>query len=115
MVTFSIFQCILIEPLFHSHKGGVIHLLGICCLEDIGLYSHELTKLADYSSCVLILSEGRLTRATLCLCSQVHCLDLTLAPLAPKMESLMWIRGLAEDMKKRNVLLSGLLLNYSKV
>ncbi|XP_075804156.1 D-ribitol-5-phosphate cytidylyltransferase isoform X1 [Microtus pennsylvanicus] len=44
----------------------------------------------------------------------VHCCDLTLAPLAPKMESLMWIRSLAEDMKKRNVLLSGLLLNYSK-
>ncbi|XP_050014622.1 D-ribitol-5-phosphate cytidylyltransferase isoform X2 [Alexandromys fortis] len=44
----------------------------------------------------------------------VHCCDLTLAPLAPKMESLMWIRSLAEDMKKRNILLSGLLLNYSE-
>uniref|UniRef100_A0A8C8U1Q0 D-ribitol-5-phosphate cytidylyltransferase n=1 Tax=Peromyscus maniculatus bairdii TaxID=230844 RepID=A0A8C8U1Q0_PERMB len=44
----------------------------------------------------------------------VHCLDFTLVPPAQKMESLMWIRGLAKEVKKRNVLLSGLLINYSQ-
>ncbi|XP_027296149.1 D-ribitol-5-phosphate cytidylyltransferase isoform X1 [Cricetulus griseus] len=44
----------------------------------------------------------------------VYFLDLTLVPLTQEMENLMWIRELAKEVKKRNVLLSGLLINYSQ-
>ncbi|XP_052594313.1 D-ribitol-5-phosphate cytidylyltransferase isoform X4 [Peromyscus californicus insignis] len=45
----------------------------------------------------------------------VHCLDFTFVLPTQKMESLRWIRDLAKELKKRNVLLSGLLINYSQV
>ncbi|XP_005076272.1 D-ribitol-5-phosphate cytidylyltransferase isoform X1 [Mesocricetus auratus] len=41
-------------------------------------------------------------------------LDFTLVPLTQKMESLVWIRDLAKEVKKSNVLLSGLLINHSQ-
>ncbi|KAL1789391.1 isoprenoid synthase domain-containing protein isoform X1 [Sigmodon hispidus] len=44
----------------------------------------------------------------------VHCLDFTLVPLTQKMENLMWIRELAKEVKTKNVLLNGLLINYSQ-
>ncbi|XP_052594317.1 D-ribitol-5-phosphate cytidylyltransferase isoform X8 [Peromyscus californicus insignis] len=44
----------------------------------------------------------------------VHCLDFTFVLPTQKMESLRWIRDLAKELKKRNVLLSGLLINYSQ-
>lgn len=65
------------------------------------------------------LSFSSLTRkakdSSLVLAFQVHCFDFTSVPLAQKMESLVWIRGLAKEVKERNILLSGLLLNYSQV
>ncbi|XP_033612928.1 D-ribitol-5-phosphate cytidylyltransferase isoform X1 [Fukomys damarensis] len=44
----------------------------------------------------------------------VHFLDFELGPLSQKMESLMWIRKFAIEVKKRNILLCGLLVNYSQ-
>ncbi|XP_060223186.1 D-ribitol-5-phosphate cytidylyltransferase isoform X2 [Meriones unguiculatus] len=44
----------------------------------------------------------------------VHCLDFTLVSLTQKLESLMWIRDLAKEVKEKNILLSGLLLNSSQ-
>ncbi|KAM4873625.1 D-ribitol-5-phosphate cytidylyltransferase isoform 3-T3 [Thomomys bottae] len=40
--------------------------------------------------------------------------DLKLVPLSQKMESLMWIRQSAKEMKKRNILLYGLIIDYSQ-
>ncbi|XP_012925754.1 isoprenoid synthase domain-containing protein isoform X3 [Heterocephalus glaber] len=44
----------------------------------------------------------------------VHFLDFELGPLSQKMESLMWIRKFAVEVKKRNILLCGLIINYSQ-
>ncbi|KAM5271572.1 D-ribitol-5-phosphate cytidylyltransferase [Ctenodactylus gundi] len=44
----------------------------------------------------------------------VHFLDFNVGSLSQKMESLMWIRESAKVVKKRNILLSGLLINYSQ-
>ncbi|XP_048655606.1 D-ribitol-5-phosphate cytidylyltransferase isoform X2 [Marmota marmota marmota] len=44
----------------------------------------------------------------------VHFLDFKLVSPSQKMESLMWIREFAKKMKKRKILLYGLLINYSQ-
>ncbi|XP_069852255.1 D-ribitol-5-phosphate cytidylyltransferase isoform X1 [Dipodomys merriami] len=44
----------------------------------------------------------------------VHFFDFKLVPLSQKMESLMWIRESAKEMKKRNILLFGLIIDYSQ-
>lgn len=46
---------------------------------------------------------------------QVHFLDFEVGSLSQKMENLMWIREFAIEAKRRNVLLCGLLINYSQV
>ncbi|XP_055480271.1 D-ribitol-5-phosphate cytidylyltransferase isoform X3 [Psammomys obesus] len=59
-------------------------------------------------------SIGRLLEEVLRNELNVHCLDFTLVSLTQKLESLMWIRDLAKEVKERNILLSGLLLNSSQ-
>ncbi|XP_047418238.1 D-ribitol-5-phosphate cytidylyltransferase isoform X2 [Sciurus carolinensis] len=44
----------------------------------------------------------------------VHFLDFKLVSPSQKMESLMWIREFAKEMRKRNILLYGLLINHSQ-
>ncbi|XP_048195705.1 D-ribitol-5-phosphate cytidylyltransferase isoform X2 [Perognathus longimembris pacificus] len=45
----------------------------------------------------------------------VHFFDFELVPLSQKMESLVWVRDTAKEMKKRNILLHGLIIEYSQV
>ncbi|XP_041514324.1 D-ribitol-5-phosphate cytidylyltransferase isoform X2 [Microtus oregoni] len=87
------------------------HLLKEVLKKELNVVSSDFQEIQKFLS---TLEESGLPLLYPVVVVLVHCCDLTLAPLAPKMESLMWIRSLAEDMKKRNVLLSGLLLNYSK-
>ncbi|XP_073921175.1 D-ribitol-5-phosphate cytidylyltransferase isoform X2 [Castor canadensis] len=44
----------------------------------------------------------------------VHFFDFKLVPLSQRMENLMWIREFAKEVKKRNILLCGLLISYSQ-
>ena len=46
---------------------------------------------------------------------QVHFLDYKSVPVDQKMENLMQIRELAKEVKKRNILLYGLLICYPQV
>lgn len=46
---------------------------------------------------------------------QVHFLDYKLLPFGQKMENLMQIREFAKEVKKRNILLCGLLIYYPQV
>ncbi|XP_053409570.1 D-ribitol-5-phosphate cytidylyltransferase isoform X6 [Nycticebus coucang] len=55
---------------------------------------------------------GHLLEAVLKCELNVHFIDFKLVPLGQKMENLMWIRGFAKEMKKRNILLCGLLICY---
>ncbi|XP_069915674.1 D-ribitol-5-phosphate cytidylyltransferase isoform X1 [Oryctolagus cuniculus] len=45
----------------------------------------------------------------------VYFLDFKSVPLGQKMESLMWIREFAKEVKKRNILLCGLLICYPQI
>nr|XP_048271795.1 D-ribitol-5-phosphate cytidylyltransferase isoform X3 [Myodes glareolus] len=107
-------NCVNITSTVLDHTGGDVQNLltdqcySFICVNVVSSDFQETQKFLN------ILEESGLPLLYPVVVVLVHCLDLTLAPLAAKMESLMWIRALAEDMKKRNVLLSGLLLNYSK-
>ena len=46
---------------------------------------------------------------------QVHFLDYESVPLGQKMEKVMQIREFAKEAKKRNILLSGLLIYFPQV
>lgn len=46
---------------------------------------------------------------------QVHFLDHKSVPIGQKMENLMQIREVAKEVKKRNILLCGLLIYYPQV
>ncbi|XP_053409566.1 D-ribitol-5-phosphate cytidylyltransferase isoform X2 [Nycticebus coucang] len=59
-----------------------------------------------------ILEESNLSTLYPIVVISVHFIDFKLVPLGQKMENLMWIRGFAKEMKKRNILLCGLLICY---
>ncbi|XP_023565614.1 D-ribitol-5-phosphate cytidylyltransferase [Octodon degus] len=61
-----------------------------------------------------ILAESSVAALCPIVVVSVHFLDFELGPLSQKMESLMWVREFAVEAKKRNILLYGLLINYSQ-
>ncbi|GAB1297399.1 D-ribitol-5-phosphate cytidylyltransferase [Apodemus speciosus] len=78
------------------------------CIKVASSDSQETRKLLS------ILEESSLPLLYPIVVVLVHCFDFTSVPLAQRMESLVWIRELAKKVKGRNILLSGLLLNYSQ-
>ena len=96
-----------------DHIGGDIRnfieqCYSFICVNVVSPDSQETRKL------LRILEESSLPLLYPVVVVLVHCFDFTSVPLAQKMESLVWIRGLAKEVKERNILLSGLLLNYSQ-
>ncbi|XP_069318031.1 D-ribitol-5-phosphate cytidylyltransferase isoform X3 [Eulemur rufifrons] len=59
-----------------------------------------------------ILEESNLSILYPVVVVSVHFFDVKLVPLSQKMENLMWIRGFAKEVRKRNILLYGLLICY---
>ncbi|XP_008822651.1 D-ribitol-5-phosphate cytidylyltransferase-like [Nannospalax galili] len=61
-----------------------------------------------------VLEKNRLSVLCPVVVVSVHFIDFALVPLGQKMESLMWIREFAKEVKEKNILLCGLLINYSQ-
>lgn len=55
------------------------------------------------------------SNVTYCIILQVYFLDYKSVPFDQKMENLMQIREYAKEVKKRNILLCGLLIYYPQV
>lgn len=94
-------------------SGDIENFIDQCysfiCVNAVSSESQETRKLLS------ILEESSLPLLYPVVVVLVHCFDFTLVPLAQKMESLLWIRELAKEAKERNILLSGVLLNHSRV
>ncbi|NP_001276431.1 D-ribitol-5-phosphate cytidylyltransferase isoform 2 [Mus musculus] len=106
-------NCMKITSTVMDHIGGDIRnfieqCYSFICVNVVSPDSQETRKL------LRILEESSLPLLYPVVVVLVHCFDFTSVPLAQKMESLVWIRGLAKEVKERNILLSGLLLNYSQ-
>uniref|UniRef100_A0A8C2YNH1 D-ribitol-5-phosphate cytidylyltransferase n=1 Tax=Chinchilla lanigera TaxID=34839 RepID=A0A8C2YNH1_CHILA len=95
------------------HAGGSIqHIIEQCysfvCVNVMTADFQNTQKLLD------MLEECNLSILYPVVVFSVHFLDFEVGPLSQKMESLMWIREFAIEAKKRNILLCGLLINYSQ-
>uniref|UniRef100_A0A8C6GHK2 D-ribitol-5-phosphate cytidylyltransferase n=1 Tax=Mus spicilegus TaxID=10103 RepID=A0A8C6GHK2_MUSSI len=106
-------NCMKITSTVMDHIGGDIRnfieqCYSFICVNVVSPDSQETRKL------LRILEESSLPLLYPVVVVLVHCFDFTSVLLAQKMESLVWIRGLAKEVKERNILLSGLLLNYSQ-
>ncbi|XP_028734248.1 D-ribitol-5-phosphate cytidylyltransferase isoform X2 [Peromyscus leucopus] len=107
-------NCATITSTALDHSGGDIQnfLIDQCCsFIWVTVLSSDFQETRKF---LTALEESSLPLLYPVVVVLVHCLDFTLVPPTQKMESLMWIRGLAKEVKKRNVLLSGLLINYSQ-
>nr|XP_044991958.1 D-ribitol-5-phosphate cytidylyltransferase [Jaculus jaculus] len=78
------------------------------CVNVVASEFQETRKLLS------VLEESNLSVLYPVVVISVHFLDFALGPPSQQMESLMWIREFAKEVKKRNILLCGLLINYSQ-
>ncbi|XP_055480265.1 D-ribitol-5-phosphate cytidylyltransferase isoform X2 [Psammomys obesus] len=107
-------NCVTVMSAVVGHGGRDIRnfITGQCysfiCVNVVSSDFHEMQKLLS------TLEESSLPLLYPVVVISVHCLDFTLVSLTQKLESLMWIRDLAKEVKERNILLSGLLLNSSQ-
>ena len=96
-----------------DHTGGDIKNFIDQCYSFISV-NVEPSDSQETRKLLSILEENSLPLLYPVVVVLVHCFDFTSVPLAQRMESLVWIRELAKKAKERNILLSGLLLNYSQ-
>ncbi|XP_051031043.1 D-ribitol-5-phosphate cytidylyltransferase [Phodopus roborovskii] len=107
-------NCLNITSTPLDHTGGDIQnfLIAQCySVISVNVVSSDFQKTQKFLS---TLGESNLPLLYPVVVVLVYFLDFTLAPLTQEMENLMWIRELAKEVKKRNVLLNGLLINYSQ-
>ncbi|XP_053409569.1 D-ribitol-5-phosphate cytidylyltransferase isoform X5 [Nycticebus coucang] len=89
-----------------EHVGHLLEAVLKCELNIMTSDFQDTQKLLG------ILEESNLSTLYPIVVISVHFIDFKLVPLGQKMENLMWIRGFAKEMKKRNILLCGLLICY---
>ncbi|XP_008054059.1 isoprenoid synthase domain-containing protein isoform X1 [Carlito syrichta] len=98
--------------LCHAGKGLQQIILEQCynfvCVNVMSSDFQETQKLLS------LLEESNLSILYPVVVVSVHFFDFKLVPLSQKMENLMWIREFAKEVKKRNILLYGLLICYSQ-
>ncbi|XP_004377474.1 D-ribitol-5-phosphate cytidylyltransferase isoform X1 [Trichechus manatus latirostris] len=98
------------RPLCHAGRDLQQIILEQCynfvCVNVMNFDFQETQKLLG------MLEESRLSILYPVVVVSVHFFDYNSVPFGEKMENLMWIREFAKEVKKRNILLCGLLIYY---